>query len=79
MSIADPLLDELPQSDRTSLLLVLLILILEHLVDFLVDLISVGQVYIPGEYHVPSAPCTLPGIRPFLLRKAGLADNTAAA
>ena len=79
MTIADPLLDELPQSDRTALLLILHTLVLEHLTDFLVDLIGVGQVYISGEYHVPSAPCTLPGIRPFLLCKASLADNTAAA
>ena len=78
MSIADPFLDILPQPDRTSLLLVLLSLVLEHLIDFLVDLIGVGQVYIPSEYHVPSAPCTLPGIRPFLLRKARLADDTSA-
>ena len=79
LPIADPFLDELPQPDRTSLPLVLLFLVLEHLIDFLVDLVGVGQVYIPSEYHVPSAPGTLPGIRPFLLRKARLADDTSAA
>ena len=62
MSISDPLLDELPQPDRTALLLILLTLVLEYLVDPPVDLVGVGQVYIPGEYHVPPAPFTLPGI-----------------
>ena len=75
----DPLLDVLPYPDRTPLSLILLTLVLEHLIDLLEDLVGIGQVYIPGEYHVPSTPCTLPGIRPFLLRKARLADDTSAA
>ena len=48
LSMAYPLLDELPQPGSAAQLLILLALVLEHLLDLFEDLEGVRQVYILG-------------------------------
>ena len=75
-----PLHDVLSHSGRTALFLLLFGIFLQHLLDLLEDLEGVGEVDVPCECHVPSAPRAFLRLwHLLLLFKAGLADDAVAA